>query len=1017
MDKKISCLINMKTLKKTIAMRMGGLLLILLLSVSAFAQNITVSGTVLDVNKEPIIGATVLVKGTSNGTITDFDGNYKISDVPSKAILNISYIGYRTQELPVNGRPTINVALEEDSKQLDEVVVVGYGVQRKSDLTGAVASVKAEDALKTMPSSNITDALQGRMAGVSIVSSSGAPGSSSTIRVRGVNSISGDGGPLVVIDGFIGGDFASLNPSDIQSVEVLKDASATAVYGSRGANGVLLVTTKKAQKGTTRVTYSGYVNMKTPAVLSNQLSVADNARLQNSYMEEIYGIPPYTVGRYFTQDEIAAFERGEGGSDYLKGTFRDVAVEQMHELSISGSNEKTQYLLSASFNMDNGIVRNSSGKRANYRAKIDTELRSWWKVGATLWGYYKESQGPSFGQNLNVLNRALSFPSFLDVKDEDGNYNDLAREPNPMRKINEVKSDGYSYTSYLQAYTDFTLMKGLTFRSSISLNLGNTNNQGADTKESYAAHPSQSGYTSAKVSNKDSFGMLNTNTLSYINEFNQNHRLNATLVFEQSYGSSYENGISVRNLFDDNIAYDNIGLASLVNTPSSERITTTQMSALARANYVLMNRYMITASYRYDGSSRLAKGNQWYGFPSIGVAWDVQKESFLNNINWLSQTKLRFGYGVTGNQAVPAYSAYSKIAQSVDNKGNISLSGERRANPGLKWESTKAYNIGLDLGFLNNRFTAAVEFYNKLSEDVILEVNLPATSGFANELINAATIRNRGIEVTLGADIIDNNQFRWHTDVTLTHNKGVIERIDGIKNYMELSGGYEKLAYRYIVGEKIGTMWGYINDGIWKTTDIDQAPAGTSPGDYRYKDLNGDGLITADKDQAEIGCGQPTFNWGWSNTFSYKNFDFSVFLIGYHGFDIYNNNDWLTVIDSRVAPNPDWLNRWTPANQDTDIPSFQGKNSDKGISSRHIEKGDFIKIKTLTLGYNFKAAWMQKASIYNLRVFGSVQNPFIFTKYNGLDPEVTLKGALTPGADWGYYPTGRNYIIGLNLTF
>ena len=739
---------NMKTPKTSVVGRLAGMLCLLLISAATFAQNISVSGTVLDVHSEPIIGASVVLEGgTTVGTITDFDGNFTLPNVPTNGKLSISYIGYRTQEVSVNGRTSINITLEEDSKQRDEVVVVGYGVQRKSDLTGSVSSVKADDALKTMPTSNVTDALQGRMAGVSIVSSSGQPGSASTIRVRGVNSISGDGGPLVVIDGFIGGDLSALNPSDIESIEVLKDASATAVYGSRGANGVLLVTTKRAQKGTTRVTYSGYVNLKTPGKLPTQLSAADNARLQNSYMEEVYGIPPYTVGRYFTSDEIAAFENGEGGFDYLDGTFRN-AVEQMHEISVSGSSEKTQYLVSASFNLDEGIVNNSEGTRANYRAKVDTEIRSWWKAGATLWGFYRKNSGPNFGQNLNVLNRALMFPRFLDMKDEEGNYNDLSREPNPMRKINEVVSDGYTYNSYFQAYTDFNIYKGLTFRSSISFNLGNTNSQSANTAESYPAHPSQSGYTSATVNNSNSYGFLNTNVLSYVNEFNEKHRINATAVFEQSYNTTYTNGITVRDLFDDNIHFNNIGLAQTVNTPTSNRTKTTMMSFMGRVNYVLLNRYMITASYRYDGSSRLAKGNQWYGFPSVAVAWDAQKEKFLYGIDWLSQAKLRFGYGVTGNQAVPAYSAYSQISQSVDSKGNISLSGTRRANPNLKWESTTQYNVGLDLGFKNNRFTASIDAYNKLSKDVILAATLPPTTVAPNELVNAATILNRAPDVT-----------------------------------------------------------------------------------------------------------------------------------------------------------------------------------------------------------------------------------------------------------------------------
>lgn len=425
-------------------------------------------GKVLDSTGESVIGASVLVKGTTSGTITDIDGNFKLDNVPSNATLVVSYIGYQTQEIPVAGKKNFTVKLADDTQTLDEVVVVGYGVQRKSDLTGSVASVKGSDVIKSAPAADITSSLQGRLAGVSIVSSSGQPGSSSTIRVRGMNSIQADSGPLVVIDGFIGGSLSSLNPSDIASIEVLKDASATAIYGSRGANGVILVTTRNPEAGKVRVEYSGYVNFKTPYNLPDVMEPGDFARLANEYGAALRPAnedgTPY---RFYSDEQIKAFDRGENVYDYVGNIFRDVAIENNHELSISGGSEKTKFLFSGSYNNNQGTAKSSSADTYNYRLKVDTEIKPWLKFGANLWGNYSKSQGPRFSQYRGVLIESLIFPNTILPKDENGKYNNAnltGPQYNPMGHIWEIDSNGYRYTSRIQGYADVTILKGLTFR-------------------------------------------------------------------------------------------------------------------------------------------------------------------------------------------------------------------------------------------------------------------------------------------------------------------------------------------------------------------------------------------------------------------------------------------------------------------------------------------------------------------------------------------------------------------------
>lgn len=999
----------------------------------AAQQTGVITGTVIDNIDEPIIGASVVVKGTSNGSITDLDGKFTLSNVPTNGTISVSYIGYTTQEIAIKGQKSFSVKMLEDAKTLDEVVVVGYGVQRKSDLTGAVASVKATEALKATPSGNVSDALQGRLAGVSIISS-GDPTKDASIRVRGVNSVSGDSGPLVVIDGFIGGSLQSLNPGDVQSIEVLKDASATAVYGSRGANGVILVTTKSPIKDKLTVSFNGFVNLKSRIALPDRISPTEYAELANAYGKEFNesdGNKPAKV--YFTPDQIAAFGRGENTFDYADAIFNSPAVSQNYELSITGGGEKTNYLTSVRYVRDNGIIKESVSDRFNWRLKVDSKIKKWLTIGVNFWGDYKSTSGPRIAEYEGILTQAINYPSVILPTDENGNYNNFtpmtgSQMYNPMGYINEIDGQNQSVTNRMQGYVDFNILSGLTFRSQLGVTFANSLNTNSNNAKSYTAFKNKN-VPSASASSKWAFGWLNTNTLNYTKEFNKNHRINATAVFEQSYNNDYTLKGDANNLNFEQLGSDALAWAEKLST-SSERTITTLLSGLFRVNYVLMNKYAITASIRADGSSRLA--DKWNYFPSAAVAWSVNEEAFMKDIDVISQFKLRAGYGSVGNQAVEAYRIYSKM--SVTNINNASVYNvDRPASPYLKWERNDQINIGLDMGFFNNRLTASVDWYNKKSKDILLEVEQPIHTGWSSLLKNAGEIENKGFEITLGADPVTTKDWSWHTDVTLSHNKGIYTKIPNKNKQQNQAGTYANQIFKMVEGEKLSSFWGNYYAGVWKTDEVNQKTTITKadgtqvtdtykaiykvkPGEAKYIDVNNDGVYD-DKDKGIIGNGQPAFNWGWNNTVRYKDFDLALFIIGVHGFDIYNVNRF-TSID--LVPNKVFIrDRWTKDNEDTDIPGFvkAGNTSVSGYSSRNVEKGDFVKIKNITLGYNLPNSTCKKLSLNNFRIYGSVQNPFQITQYSGLDPEVALGSPLTSGADWESYPNGRSYIIGLNLSF
>lgn len=546
---------------------LGIMLLSVLFATQANAQNLTVTGTVTD-NLGPVIGASIQVEGTSNGCITDIDGNYTLPNVPANATLVFSYIGYQTQKIAVGGKTKIDVKLAEDSQLLQEVVVVGYGVQRKSDLTGAVASVKAADALKNTPTGNVSDALQGRMAGVSVLSGSGNPTEDNTIRVRGINSITAETGPLVVIDGFIGGSLQSLNPSDIQSIEVLKDASATAVYGSRGANGVILVTTKNPSQDKLTVSFNAFANIKTVAKYADNLSTYEYANLVNDYGKEYFG---YGDNHYYSAEQLAAFKSGKAGYDYSREIFRSPAVTQNYEMSIAGGGEKTIFLASLRYQNDEGIIKESSSQIYSWRLKVDTKIKKWLKAGMNIYGHYRETSTPRVNEYDGLIQQAMYFPSTIEPQDEDGNYNNSFFEGsstyNPMGHIWEADNANKTINNRIQGYVQFDIMDGLSFRSQLGVLLDNRLNTSVQNDKSYYAFKN-SNLSQGQARSYWNTSWLNTNTLSYVKEFNANHRVNATAVFEQSYDNNFNHtgtayGLDyIDRIGINNLAWSNAELAT-----------------------------------------------------------------------------------------------------------------------------------------------------------------------------------------------------------------------------------------------------------------------------------------------------------------------------------------------------------------------------------------------------------------------------------------------------------------------
>ena len=983
-----------------------------------------ITGSVQDVQGNPLIGVSILETGTSNGTITDMNGTYSLNISSTNATLRFSYIGYEEQLIKIQGRNVINVKMNEETSNLDEVVVVGYGVQRKSDLTGAISSINAAETLKKMPAAQVADLLQGRIAGLSIVNSSGAAGATPTLRVRGVNSIKADGGPLVVIDGFPGGNLSAINPADIKSIEVLKDASSTAIYGSRGANGVILITTKSPKEGKLSVDYNGYVVAGTPADKPSIMPVNEFARMANDWNQAYYGKDLYT------ERQITNFTNGYDTYDYMGNIINDYAISHSHDISIKGGNDKMSFLFSTQYIHNKGIAGHSTNDRWNYRLKVDANITKKLKFGANFYGMINSAAGNNFSGQYSLLTLAQQFPQTVLPYDKEGNLTqgtiDNTGIYNPIGFIDEQKrnnNEDMTFNNWLQAYISYEIIPGLTFRNEQQINIGNRFYGTTSSKQSMNGF--LKGKSLATYYDANSWGWRMTNTLNYTKELNKNNRLNATIGVEESLSRSYIMRQTAEGLTSESIGWKNMMLAETSKLEDNEVSKTTAISYFGRINYVLMNRYMGTVTFRRDGSSLLSYDHRWDNFPSFSLAWNLKEESFLKNINSLDQLKLRYGYGVSGNQAVAAYSAYTQYNATIGN-GQIAYTLVP-GNPILKWEKTHQHNYGIDAAFLNGRISFTFDYYDKKTKDAINTVVLPADTGLSSGLRNAAEISNKGFEITLGITPLTTKDFYWKADISLAHNKAKIEKLGDIdSDFMEIGTGWGNSFYRYFVGEPIGAIYGLQSTGVWSTEeynnpDIKKPTSPTvRPGSYKYVDQDDSGTIDAD-DYVIIGNGQPKFNWGMNNSFTYKNFDLNIFLIGFHGFDIYNYPR--ARLTSSLSPFPELAERWIAGKNENAIIAGFGKDRDAitspetVASSTFIEKGDFVKLKSITLGYNFSKGLLSKINLSAARVYFSIKNVCTITKYSGNDPELSISNPLRPGLDMGTYPSQREYLLGLNVSF
>ncbi|PSR56494.1 SusC/RagA family protein [Adhaeribacter arboris] len=994
---------------------------------------VNLSGTIISAKGEPLPGVTVLFKGSTIGTTTNPEGLFNLSLPSTNGVLVISFIGYLTKEVTVNGQTNLKIALDEDAKALDEVVIVGYGTQKKSDLTGAVASIaNLNVTLKQTPASSFEKALQGGTPGIQVTQSSGQPGTSATIRIRGGNSINGGNEPLYVIDGFpIYNDnreisagalsgasinaLSTINPNDIESIEVLKDASATAIYGSRGANGVVLITTKRGKIGENLISYETYagtqeITRTLPVLNAPQWAQFKNDALVNSGKPALY-----------TPEQIANLGQG---TNWQKEAFRTAPV-QNHQLTITGGDAKTRYAIAGNYFNQEGILLNSGFKRYSTRINLDQQVSPKLKVGASLTGSRVTSNIAEGNAVRYVLTMASTVPLI------DPNTNDYTLQSpygslgNPVATLKYVTNQSIVNRALANFYGEYRIAEGLTAKVTLGTDIISSKQNNYYPRNTYTGAQTQG---IGAVGSQFVTNWLNENTLHYNKVLNGIHALDAVLGYTFQQASSEGSVAKAQSLPNDDLGYTGLNAATVSSIPGISKSDWTLRSYLGRLNYSLHQKYLFTLTARADGSSRFGANNKWGFFPSAAVAWNVSEEGFIKDIQVISNLKVRTSIGATGNQQIGQYQSLAQLDPYNYIFGNALATGfapSRIANPNLGWETTLQYDGGLDLGFFNDRITFTVDAYYKKTKDLLLDRPVSETSGFYTALQNVGTVENKGLEFLLNTQNTT-GAFSWNTSVNFSLNRNKVLDLGGL-NYFYPEGGSERNINKPTivrVGEPIGQFYGYQTNGIFQTADdIVSLPTvdakNTKPGDRRFVDQNGDGRITQDGDRVVIGQAQPKFLGGITNSFSYKNFDLTLLLQGVYGNSILNfNKVELETPTGFQQVSTDLLNRWTPTNPSNEVPRAV-EVSALWLSNRFIEDGSYLRVKNLVFGYNLPASLLQKVHLKKLRVYVSGQNLYTFTKYSGYDPEVSRneQSTLYSGIDYGNYPNFKTYTAGLQISF
>ena len=981
----------------------------MLLPLCVSAQQINVQGTVKDaVGSVP--GASVIVKGTTNGTIADIDGKFSMK-VPAGAVLEVSCIGYVTVEVPAgNGQTPLTIVLKEDTELLEEVVVVGYGTIKKSDLTGAVAAVNS-DKIKDSPAANVGQALQGKVAGVQIIDS-GSPGSNVNIKVRGLGSIN-NCDPLVVIDG-VPTDLGlnAINTEDIERIDVLKDASATAIYGSRGANGVVMVTTKRGKSGDGKITVNANFSLQTPTNVPQMLNAAQYAQLSNEMMAN--------SGRNVNPDWADPTSLG-AGTNWL-GELLGTGKLQKYNVSYSGGNDKTNYYVSGGFLDQTGVVRNVGYRRFTFQSNSDTQVRKWLKMSTnvTFSTDTKSSGSYSIGDTMNAL------PVFA-VKDADGEWTGpegnaewygSVRNPIGTTEVNKSETKGYNILANISAEVTFT--KWLKFKSTFGYDAKFWYTDSFTPK--YAWKPIQVEVSKRYRSNNKSFTNLWDNYFLFDHTFAKKHHLSMMAGTSAQWNSyDYMSGEKSGFLFDSVNQMDNGQEVEYINGSKSEW---SLMSLMARVNYSYDDRYLITATIRRDGSSRFGRNNRWGTFPSVSVAWRPSKESWFPESEIVNDLKVRAGYGVTGSQAsVSNYGYLATYETGVYSFGTAgteqpSLYSASLANPSIHWEEVAQSNIGIDLAMFNSRVQFSIDGYIKNTRDMLVKASIPITSGFEDTTTtyaNAGKVRNQGIEMQLHTVNIA-GELNWETDFSATYNTNkIIDLNSAVPYYInQVNNSYLTMLQK---GYPINVFYGYVTDGLFQNqTEVENHAfqPGAAPGDIRYRDLNNDGVIN-ESDRTVIGNPNPTWLFSMNNTVEWKGLELSVYLQGVAGNSIYNaNNIENTGMAAAMNQTVAVLDRWTGEGTSNFMPRavYGDPNQNCRVSDRFIENGSYLRVKNIMLAYSFPSKMLQKINVHGLRLALICENVATISKYSGFDPEVSINGI-----DSSRYPIPRTYSVGLNLNF
>ncbi len=982
---------------------------------TAYAQNV-ITGRVIDAQTgDPLIGASVIVKTDKQGVITDVDGKFSLSTKKEFPLtLHLDFVGYRGLDVDVyDNSEAIEIQLQENYRFTDEVVVIGYGQQKKGDLTGAITSVKI-DQIKGITASSFNSALAGSVAGVQVTPTSGEPGGGVSIRVRGNSSVQGGNEPLYVIDGFpvYGETFSQLNPGDIESINILKDAAATAIYGSRGANGVVIVTTKNGgynQKA--EVTYDGSIGVQSLRKKIDVLNATEFAILRN---DALYDTNP-SKGKYQYLSQAEIDQLGEG-TDWQDEAFRTAPVTN-HQLTVSGGGSNVRYSISGSYFDQEGIIRNSGFKRFTTRANVDVKLTNSLKVGLNLNGNKTDTDNASSG----IVSSLLLMPPTATIYEDDGTY--TLRNPfenvfsNPIASINERTSKTRRYYVLTNVYAEWEIIKNLKLKVTFGANISNSKNSSYVPSYIYDGASSNG---SASISSSEVYSWLNENTLTYNLNVGKNHAFNFLVGYTQQENRNESFGAGSSDYVTDDLLYNSLGSGSVISTPSSSASKHSLISYLGRINYNYKEKYYLSASLRSDGSSRFGEDKKWGVFPSIGASWNIAKEKFFSNIGQtLSDLKLRFSYGVTGNQEIGNYQSLSTLSSSrylFNDETAIGFSPDRISNSDLGWETTHQYDAGLDVGLFNDRLNFIIDVYYKKTTDLLLDVNIPWSTGYSSSLQNYGSVANKGLEFTVNSKNFI-GKFKWDTSANISFNRNkVLELGGGVDSY--ISNGYIVK-----VGEPLGLFYGCVTDGVLQAGEEStkgQFTGQGSPkaGDLLYKDVDGDGTFVSSSDREIIGKAQPDFIFGLNNTFSYGGFDLSIFLHGVIGNDLHNaNKQQLELFSGQQNADVTAIDRWTENNPSQTIPRAK-LDPAQIISSRFIEDGTFIRLKNLTLGYTLSQSLVKSLGISNLRLYASATNLFTWTNYSGFDPEVT-SGSNTErqGYDSGIYPVSRTYNFGVTIKF